>query len=218
MDHLKIAQLCIDAYSDQPDIRDKDNVVRAIIRSIDGEKVCGFAGTDPTQIHDLLTDVNAVPKSIPEIGWGHGGIFHAMLNSVEMLDEVVGDDPAWLCGHSLGGGLAEAYAYYRIISGKPILGLITFGKPMITIGPRAGRIIQGKPVTLYRHASDVIPLLPIRVPLLIEYTHPAVMTQLGKPGPSVDWSDIHGAIDRELAAHSMEATIASLKLLKKGLA
>lgn len=216
MDHLKIAQLCIDAYSDDPDIHDENDVVRAIIRRVDGHLLCVFAGTDPSQIHDLITDGDAIPRQIPEIGWGHGGIFSATIDSADRMDHVIGDEPVWLAGHSLGGGIAEAYAYHRAVSGKPISGLTTFGKPMIIIGRHAAQLIGNVPVTLFRHAGDIIPLLPIRVPLLVEYQHPCALTQLGKDGGGLDFTDIRGSIERELDAHSMEATKAALTLYNRG--
>lgn len=197
---LILARLCAEAYDASPVISDKNRVARCTVQIVDGIKVLAFPGTEPTNLHDDLADIDVLTETVPRLGQVHQGFWNAMRGIAEDCNHAMGDDPVILTGHSLGGAIALALAAYRSISMLPTLGVVTFGAPRISVGKQLGQTLAGMKLTLYRHASDPIPHLPLDFPLLEEWEQPAPLVQLGDDCglPSIE-------------AHLIQAYIAALE-------
>lgn len=176
---LELARLCAEAYAAVPSITDDDGVARCIIRKVDGYTVLAFAGTNPRNIHDDLCDLDIRTSDIPRIGPVHHGFWFGMIGIAEQCNQAIGNGPAILTGHSLGGAIAIDLALYRTINSLPTWGVVTFGAPHISMGFKAKATLASIPVAMYRHANDPIPEVPLCIPGLYEWQHPAMVTQLG---------------------------------------
>jgi triacylglycerol lipase len=110
--------------------------------------IVSFRGTQPTDVHDWLTDMEALLHPFP-VGMVHWGFYDA-LNSVwadvqkaisDVLDQFPNQGPSlWFTGHSLGAALATI-AVARCLFEQPhtpVNGLYTFGSP------RTGNFIYGR--------------------------------------------------------------------------
>jgi triacylglycerol lipase len=124
--------------------------------------VVAFRGTDDAP--DWVTDAWAAktrPAWLPSAQVHRG--FLSALNAVdERIDAVVGAEPVWLCGHSLGGALATLYAARRVAMGLTVSGVVTLGQPRVgTAGfaalyqPRLG----GRHVRV-QNLGDPVPRVP----------------------------------------------------------
>ena len=205
VDHIQLAQLCADAYTVPPAISDEHQVARCTIQRLDDFNVVAFPGTVPINVHDDLADMDMATVNIPRLGHVHEGFWNATQGIAAQLDERLGDRPLILTGHSLGGAVALCYAGHRIISMKPVWGIVTFGAPHVSLGQSFGCTLKGIPVYLYRHNNDPVPELPLRIPGVADWQQPDKVTQLADGGgiPSI-------------ADHMILAYVAALKLAKRG--
>ncbi|MEU3022586.1 Mbeg1-like protein [Nocardiopsis alba] len=142
--------------------------------------VIAFRGTEPEQVRDWLSDVNApqVREHSCEgrVHWGFQRALDAVYSELtgtlrEFRDS---DQTVWVTGHSLGGALAMlAAARLHFADGVLADGVYTFGQPR-TCDPALARVyeqaFQGRmyrfvnnndivaqvpPEPLYRHVSEV---------------------------------------------------------------
>ena len=152
--HAVLAQFCQDAYDQPADVQGDHDVARAIVRTVGDVIVVAFPGTRPDHLWDDLADLETLPKVIPSLGLVHTGFWDAMESIAPRLNDLIGEMPVILTGHSLGGAIAIAYAAYRALYHLKTVELVTFGAPRVAIGPHLGRPHHRRftvtPATLYR--------------------------------------------------------------------
>ena len=146
----------------------------------DGRAVLvAFSGTEPTQILDWLTNINAVATYAPAgLGRTHQGFTMAFLAVREQLDAALaelhdGSLPIWVTGHSLGGALATlAAAHLRYIGKLPVQGLYTYGQPRLgdhEFSRSLKRALPGR-VVRFANNADIVPQVP-PPGLFLKYRH-----------------------------------------------
>ena len=142
----------------------------------DGDKVIvAFRGTQPTNLQDWVTDVQAVLVPGPA-GMVHKGFRNALDLVHQRVREAVGalqdrGQSLWVTGHSLGAGLATLFvAKLRFEEDKPVYGLYTFGQPRTGDRSFARAFDTDFKDLMFRFVnnSDIVPRVPPRVGL---YSH-----------------------------------------------
>ena len=124
--------------------------VQWLLARSDNALYVAFRGTDDVQ--DVAIDVAAVPdyKHFKEHGIGvHSGIANALEQDGDGICNVVNDvlqalqehlqqgDRLVLCGHSLGGGYAQAMAVHLLSRNLDVAAVRTFGAPHVLVPWRA---------------------------------------------------------------------------------
>lgn len=118
-------------------------------------QVVVFKGTQENC--DWLFNLSAVPFRYNK-RWCHGGFTMAHRSVWSDLRKRL--DPnrmTIVCGHSLGGALAELSAH--CMQDFPLLHLVTFGKPNVFFRPKKSTL-KLKTQTSFIHGSDVVARLP----------------------------------------------------------
>ena len=119
-------------------------------------QIVAFRGTE--EIHDWLFNLTAIPYRYNK-RWCHGGFVVAHKSIWKKVRRQL--DPnrrTIVCGHSLGGALAELSAH--CMKDFTDLHLVAFGKPNVFLkskGPNMGHL---KTQISFIHGSDVVPRLP----------------------------------------------------------
>ena len=98
------------------------------------EYVLAFRGTEPTEISDVLADLNAIPRGAMTHGLVHSGF----RNECDKLwDDIVAhhgkghqEKKLWITGHSLGAAMATI-ATSRFEETQKVEQLTTFGSPRV---------------------------------------------------------------------------------------
>jgi triacylglycerol lipase len=128
--------------------------------------VVAFRGTEPTELKDVIADLNLFPTKGETQGMVHRGFAKALdniWNDVErVLDETyTKGDVVYFTGHSLGGALATVAAARSKYIGQ----VYTFGQPRV--GTK--KYCQSVKSKFYRHVhgADIVP----SVPFGLMYTH-----------------------------------------------
>ncbi len=129
-----------------------------------------FRGTEPNDINDIKSDVDAVLVIAETIGRVHRGFKREADRLWEPLEKLLKEisKPIWFTGHSLGGALATINAGRCVLSPIPARpeGLFTFGSPRV--GNR--RFINFVKLNHYRwvNNNDIVTRLP---PRWVGYRH-----------------------------------------------
>lgn len=127
-----------------------------------------FRGTEPTQLSDVLADLNAIPRKSMTDGWVHSG-FRGELDKLwpDVL-EAVNSNPGkalYVCGHSLGAAMATICTS-RIEEFRAVTALYTYGSP------RAGTrsFVNAIKTTHWRFVNnnDIVTAVPLA---LMGYKH-----------------------------------------------
>ena len=109
---------------------DIDGAQCHIVWNKDEIVVC-FRGTEPSELSDVLADLNALPKKSMTDGWVHRG-FRGELDklwpSVEPIVDEMTDKELYICGHSLGAAMATICTS-RVEEFRSVAGLYTYGSP-----------------------------------------------------------------------------------------
>ncbi|MBI5863225.1 MAG: lipase family protein [Planctomycetes bacterium] len=139
-----------------------------------------FRGTEPRELADWLTDIDARLVAGPG-GKVHQGFLGALFDVWWELRAAIDaqQDPAhprtlWFTGHSLGAALATlATAKLRIEEDKPVAGLYTFGSPRVGDSEFSGRFDVDFRARTFRFVNnrDVVTRIP---PRLLGYRHVGV--------------------------------------------
>jgi predicted lipase len=152
--------------------------------------VLAFRGSEETGIDDWITDLKFIPAAFP---FGdpkqtaiavHGGFIEAYQSIRDAMFKVAKDSPLKpiICtGHSLGGALATLCAVdiqYNLPDkrvtcytyGSPKVGNSDFVKFYNRHVPQTYRIVNG---------VDLVPTLPLDIPLLVDYEHVGELHQVG---------------------------------------
>lgn len=141
----------------------------------DKEYALCFRGTEPSEISDVLADLNAVPRGAMTKGWVHSGF----RNELDKLwDELVKHHKKhekkdfYICGHSLGAAMATI-ATSRFEETTNVKHLYTFGSPRV--GTRKFVKALKTPHTRVVNNNDIV----CRVPLfLMGYKHHGELTYI----------------------------------------
>ncbi len=134
---------------------------------------------------DWLRDGNAIPAWHPDLGMVHTGFIVGMDAVFAQVQSLVGPKVA-ITGHSLGGArariLAAMFAYKKL----PVEMLCVFGSPKPAFMNLARIISKSGMVHLsYRNRNDVVPTLPLTLPLLLDYEHTEQWTSVNA-APALD--------------------------------
>jgi triacylglycerol lipase len=132
--------------------------------------VLACRGTEPGEWNDIQADANAAMAVVGSLGKVHSGFNREVDDLWPVLEGLLrgNQQPAWFCGHSLGGAMATICAYRcttSSISTNP-RELHTFGSPRV--GCR--RYVRHAAVKHYRwvHNNDVVTRVP---PAWMGYRH-----------------------------------------------
>ena len=137
--------------------------------------IIAFRGT--SSVRDWMTDVNFdfehIPNSRHENISVHDGFFDALDGVFEqcvLALRNIGGKPLFITGHSLGGALAQLFAFLiaRQTSSPLIAGVYTFGSPRVgnkAFAAAYNNLLKAATYNLV-NACDPVPLLP---PLLAGY-------------------------------------------------
>jgi len=109
LDPLILARLCAEAYDASPVISDKNRVARCTVQIVDGIKVLAFPGTEPTNLHDDLADIDVLTETVPRLGQVHQGFWNAMRGIAEDCNHAMSDDPVIMTAAQFTEIAAAAY-------------------------------------------------------------------------------------------------------------
>ena len=177
--HQVLSRICGESYK-------KSTFEEANIEVLVKKSVFAFRGTDEPL--DALRDLRILPLWTRELGFCPAGFLKAskrLVNKVTSicLERDIDYKNIELTGHSLGGAVALILGALMVRDEIPTKQIVTFG------APRCGRlkILDGVPVTQYRHGKDVVPLVP---PLMSRHNK---LLELGRPGDS--WVKDHFVVN-----------------------
>lgn len=137
--------------------------------SNDKEYVLVFRGTEPTEISDVLADLNAVPRASKTKGWVHSGFRNELDKLWVEVEQHIKDQgnkkKFYVCGHSLGAAMATI-ATSRFEETMKVDHLYTFGSPRV--GTRKFTKGIKTPHTRVVNNNDVVTTVPFS---LMGYRH-----------------------------------------------
>lgn len=138
-----------------------------------------FRGTEPSELSDILADLNALPKKSMTDGWVHRGFrkeLDKLWDHVKALVEKHTDKKLYVCGHSLGAAMATICTS-RIEEFRDVEALYTYGSP------RAGTrsFVKGIRTTHWRFVNnnDIVTRVPLA---LMGYKHHGVLCYINHYG------------------------------------
>jgi len=113
---------------------------------------------------DIVRDLLLIPYKSHGL-WGHFGFLRG---AERVLDILVDKDlidkrfPLVITGHSLGGAVAQALAFFLVKNGFKVDTVVTFGSPTVFYRKLPKELISSIPnITLYENNSDIVSRLPI---------------------------------------------------------
>ena len=138
-----------------------------------------FRGTEPTELSDVLADLNALPRKSMTDGWVHSGFrgeLDKLWSHIEPIADEHNDKKLYICGHSLGAAMATICTS-RIEEFRSVEELYTFGSP------RAGTrsFVRGIKSTHWRFVNnnDVVTTVPLA---LMGYKHHGMLCYINHYG------------------------------------
>ena len=138
-----------------------------------------FRGTEPSELSDILADLNALPKKSMTDGWVHRGFrgeLDKLWDKVKELAKKHADKKLYVCGHSLGAAMATICTS-RIEEFRDVEALYTFGSP------RAGTrsFVKGIKTTHWRFVNnnDIVTRVPLAI---MGYKHHGVLCYINHYG------------------------------------
>ena len=115
----------------------KDDTSEAwVFYTKDNSIVIACRGTEPTEMKDVLADLDLYPQKHERAGRVHRG-FYSYANNIypQILVEIKKnrkkEQDVYVCGHSLGGAMAVIIAEQLVADGIPVKELRTFGQPRV---------------------------------------------------------------------------------------
>ena len=180
-----MAKLASNAYLDSGEWAKKEGYTGHKLFDIDGaqchavwnkeEYVLCFRGTEPSEITDILADLNAIPRGSETKGWVHSGFrneLDKLWDAILKHHEKHSKKKMYITGHSLGAAMATI-ATSRFEEFRTIEHLTTFGSP------RAGtrkfvKAIQ-TPHTRVVNNNDVVTTVPFWI---MGYRHHGDLTYI----------------------------------------
>jgi len=154
------------------------------------EMVVCFRGTEPSELSDVLADLNALPKKSMTDGWVHRGFrgeLDKLWEHVKALVEKHSDKELYVCGHSLGAAMATICTS-RIEEFRDVAGLYTYGSP------RAGTrsFVKGIRTTHWRFVNnnDIVTRVPLALMGYKHHGHLCYINHYGKIRKMTVWQRI----------------------------
>lgn len=162
----------------------------------EGYFLMSFRGTQ--EIFDIGVDLYAERIQFAEgAGKVHSGFYRAFKSAQSFIDKVVPSDlgkPIIVCGHSLGGALANLAAAYLRKKNYTKVMLYTYGSPIVGDAEFSHHFTKTQPIISYRfvHNQDGVTMIPppysrLRLNILVLglvnplFLIPATMDPFGKP-------------------------------------
>ena len=149
-----------------------------VVWNEDEMAIC-FRGTEPSELSDVLADLNALPKKSMTDGWVHRGFrgeLDKLWDHVKALAEKHLDKKLYVCGHSLGAAMATICTS-RIEEFRDVEALYTYGSP------RAGTrsFVKGIKTTHWRFVNnnDIVTRVPLA---LMGYKHHGILCYINHYG------------------------------------
>lgn len=143
---------------------DVDGAQCHVVRNKENLVIC-FRGTEPTEISDVLADLNAWPSKGKLDGWVHSGFqgeLDKLWDDVKAYVDGFSKLNVYICGHSLGAAMATLCA-----SRMPqALALYTYGSPRV--GTRSFVKALKVPHTRCVNNNDIVTSVPLA---LMGYKH-----------------------------------------------
>jgi len=119
--------------------------------------IVAFRGT--ANLSNWLTDLDCELVRLRNFRL-HRGFFEAFM--AVKLDLDLSQWRLWVTGHSLGGALAELWAWWMAECGHAVAGVYTFGQPRVGDAAFAARYDSMLKTRTFRvvHADDIVPRIP----------------------------------------------------------
>jgi triacylglycerol lipase len=194
--------------------------------------ILAFWGTEPTKVKDWLSDADLDLVDFLG-GKAHDGFVKALSQiwpevQAKLAEFLVGGQPLWITGHSLGAALATlATARLRLEQNKPIAGLYNYGQPRVGNAALAKIMDDDFKRRYFRFVNnnDAVPRVPVPE-LLLRYTHAGTLLyfdengslQTNMPWYSKLWDGVKGRFSDLLKPgtdgikdHSMDQYVECLK-------
>jgi len=139
------------------------------------EYVLAFRGTEPSELSDVLADLNILPRSAMTHGLVHSG-FRDQLDNI--WDDITKhhnthtDKTLYITGHSLGAAMATI-ATSRFEEFITVAQLTTFGSPRVGTRKFVKNITT--PHLRFVNNNDVVPKIPL---FLMGYKHHGILQYL----------------------------------------
>jgi hypothetical protein len=167
---LELVQACADTYVQPPTlpVPYTGTDVR-ITKAADGAWVIAFRGSVTAE--DWMRDFVFTPivaRAHPQLGPCHAGFLDGAESVLPAIDAVIGRDPFYVTGHSLGGALALGLAGLLTAAGRVPKRFATFGAPRFGMAPFVS-LMSAVPGAQYRRGNDIVPLVPFDVPPDFEF-------------------------------------------------
>jgi len=140
-----------------------------------------FRGTEPSEVSDILADLNAIPRGSETKGWVHSGFRNELDKLWESIvahlnSKTHQKKKLYITGHSLGAAMSTI-ATSRIEQHRKVEGLYTFGSP------RAGtrKFVKAIETPHYRvvNNNDIVTSVPF---WLMGYRHHGILTYINYYG------------------------------------
>jgi hypothetical protein len=174
-----LAILCQDTYSLPPTLPVPITGVDARISVLHDGVVVAFRGSVTAE--DWARDFVAAAihsREHPQLGLCHAGFLDGAESIAQAVLAAVGDKPAFLTGHSLGGAIAQGVGAIMALAGRAPKMIVTFGSPRFG-GSKFVNLLLPIPMRLYRRGNDVVPLVPFDVPPLLRFFDARLLIQIG---------------------------------------
>lgn len=182
----KMARLASNAYLDTGTWAKKEGFTGHKLFDIDGaqchavwnkdEYILCFRGTEPSEITDILADLNAIPRGSMTHGWVHSGFRKELDKLWEQLEKHQKKNGKnkkfYITGHSLGAAMATI-ATSRFEETQTVEHLTTFGSPRVGTKNFVKHIQT--PHTRVVNNNDVVTTVPL---WLMGYKHHGVLTYI----------------------------------------
>ena len=129
--------------------------------SNDKEYALVFRGTEPSELSDVLADLNAIPRGSMTKGWVHSGFRNELDKIWDAILQHHSDHKKkklYVCGHSLGAAMATI-ATSRLEESTKVEHLYTYGSPRV--GTRKFVKNIKTPHTRVVNNNDIVTTVPL---------------------------------------------------------